>query len=164
MAADPICTTMVIAFWQRYLAKLAEWLGPLPCWSLPSDLVYVCQKRGWIEMHGFEHGLDDMSCVPTCRISLVACRLVAMLLVCSSGLCGSLESTISNIVWVVGGYDPTTELDFHFQPANLTVFPARLLFRIAQVLVRQLGWFNGTTQPLLLYSPAITMLLVVNGG
>jgi len=78
-AAEPICTSVVISFWQRYLFKLAESHGPseissakkaelvmqfLPLRAdscLPGDVMRVMQKCGWTARMRFSQGgLDQL--------------------------------------------------------------------------------------------------------
>jgi hypothetical protein len=78
-AAEPICTSVVISFWQRYLFKLAESYGPSEISSeraaelvmqwmplradtcLPGDVMRVMQKCGWkARMRFSQGGLDQL--------------------------------------------------------------------------------------------------------
>jgi len=78
-AAEPICTSVVIALWQRYLFKLAESHGPAEIRSakaaelvmqwmplradscLPGDVMKVMQQCGWTARMRFsQRGLDQL--------------------------------------------------------------------------------------------------------
>jgi len=78
-AAEPICTSVVISLWQRYLFKVAESYGPAEISSakaaelvtqwmplradscLPGDVMRVMQKCGWTARMRFsQRGLDQL--------------------------------------------------------------------------------------------------------
>jgi hypothetical protein len=67
--SDPICTSVVISFWQRYMCKLAdsipdadamdwilEWMPIMADRALPGELMSKMEKCGWIVMDSLQEG------------------------------------------------------------------------------------------------------------
>jgi hypothetical protein len=65
--SDPICTSVVITFWQRYMCKLAdslpdgdamdwilEWMPLMADRALPGELMSTMERCGWIVMDSIQ--------------------------------------------------------------------------------------------------------------